>query len=111
MAYLAQLSVNKTIDYTPSGADVLAGDVIVQGELVGVAKVDIADGVKGALALDGIYDVVKLDTDVVAVGDKLYWDVADQELQLSATGNIYFGRAVEAAIATTTQVKVLKINV
>ena len=60
------------IDYTP-GADVAAGDVVVQGVVVGVAKVPIASGVLGALAVTGIYDMVKDDSDISS-GDSLFWD-------------------------------------
>ena len=48
----------KSIDYTPS-ADVTAGDVVVQEDLVGVAKFDIASGVLGALAVEGVFDFPK----------------------------------------------------
>ena len=36
-----------TIDYTPSGSAVVAGDVIVLGSVVAIATHDIADGVLG----------------------------------------------------------------
>jgi len=38
----------KSIDYTPT-ADVAAGDVVVQNDLLGVAKLDIAANALGAL--------------------------------------------------------------
>ena len=44
------------IDYTPS-ADLVAGDVVVQGDLIGVAKGDIATGKLGALAVVGVFDL------------------------------------------------------
>ena len=46
------------IDYTP-GADVSAGDVVVQGDLVGVAKRDISANTLGALAVAGVFDFPK----------------------------------------------------
>ena len=41
------------VDYTPSGAAVNAGQVVVVGELPCVAHAAIADGKKGALAAGG----------------------------------------------------------
>ncbi|GIX04945.1 MAG: hypothetical protein KatS3mg114_0814 [Planctomycetaceae bacterium] len=88
------------IDYTP-GADVSAGDVIVQGDLVGVARLDIKAGVLGALAVTGVFDFPKA-TGVgtaIAAGVEVYWDVADAEAKTdSETGaNKLIGKTVAAA--------------
>ena len=61
-----------SIDYTP-GSAVTAGDVIVQGSVVGIATQDIAASVKGSLALDGVFKVPKI-TGANAVGTLIYWD-------------------------------------
>ena len=63
-----------SIDYTPD-ADVSAGDVIVQSELVGVAKLDIAAGQFGALAVVGVFDFPKETgpSTAIAAGTKVYW--------------------------------------
>jgi len=88
------------IDYTP-GADVSAGDVIVQGDLVGVARLDIKAGVLGALAVTGVFDFAKA-TGVgtaIAAGVDVFWDVADAEAKTdSETGaNKLIGKTVAAA--------------
>ena len=95
----------KSIDYTPSGA-VAAGEVVVQGELVGVAKLDIAAGQKGALAIEGVFEFPKptgAGTDA-AVGTLMYWDVADGNAQETAdTGtNKLIGKLVRACSETDT---------
>ena len=64
-----------TIDYTPSGSAVVAGDVIVLGSVVAIATHDIADGVLGSLALEGVFKVPKI-TGANAVGTLIYWDPA-----------------------------------
>ncbi len=68
----------KAIDYTP-GSDVSAGDVVLQGDLIGIAKRDITSGVLGALAVTGVFDVPKTAGvgEAIAVGATVYWDVAD----------------------------------
>ncbi len=67
------------IDHTPVSA-VAAGDVVVQSELIGVAKGDIAANKLGALALEGVYDVAKQAGGGVtfAVGALAYWDETNQ---------------------------------
>ncbi len=89
-----------SIDYTPA-SDVTAGDVVVQGELVGVAKLDIATDVLGALAVSGVFDFPKA-TGVGAgidAGANVYWDVADTEAKEDSESgaNKLIGKTVAAA--------------
>ena len=98
----------KAIDYTP-GADVSAGDVVVQGELVGIAKLDIASGVLGALAVTGVFDLPKASGDGgIAAGAEVYWDEAEQvaKTDAEAGANKKLGKAVAAAADTDTAVRV-----
>ena len=98
----------KAIDYTP-GADVSAGDVVVQGELVGIAKLDIASGVLGALAVTGVLDLPKASGDGgIAAGAEVYWDEAEQvaKTDAEAGANKKLGKAVAAAADTDTTVRV-----
>ena len=96
------------IDYTP-GSAVSAGDVVVQGELVGVAKLDIAANALGALAVEGVFDFPKA-TGVgtaIAAGANVYWDVGDTEAKEdSETGaNKLIGKTVIAAVDNDTTVR------
>jgi len=80
---------------------VAAGAVVVQGDLVGVAKLDIPANVQGALAVVGVFDFPKA-TGVgtaIAAGATVYWDEADQEAKTdSETGaNKLIGKTVAAA--------------
>ena len=100
----------KAIDYTPSTA-VSAGDVVVQGDLIGIAKLDIAANTLGALAVQGVFDVPKTAgvDEAIAAGAKVYFDVADGVAKTdSETGaNPYLGKTVVAAgdDDTTTRVR------
>ncbi len=89
-----------SIDYTP-GADVSAGDVVVQNDLVGIAKLDIASGVLGALAVTGVFDVPKTAGvgEAIGAGAKVYWDVADGVAKTDdeSGANKYLGKTVAAA--------------
>ena len=97
------------VDFTPSD-EVNTGDVVVQGELVGIAKLDMAAGQLGALAVTGIFDVAKAagaGTDI-AVGAKLWWNATDKRVE-TAVGDParpYLGKAVRAAATTDATVRV-----
>lgn len=90
----------ESIDYTP-GSAVAAGDVVVQGDLVGVAKKDIKANELGALAVEGVFDFPKATgaSTAIAVGKTVYWDVADGEAKEDdETGaNKLIGKTVLAA--------------
>ena len=79
MATARYVQTGDSIDCTPS-ADVAAGDVVVQGDLVGVAKLDIKSGALGALAVTGLFDFPKATGEgkAISAGSKVYWDAAEQ---------------------------------
>lgn len=68
----------RAIDYTPV-ADVAAGEVIVQGDLIGVTKVPIPAEHAGTLAVEGVFDFDKeVEGGVTfAVGSIAYWDAVN----------------------------------
>lgn len=90
----------KFVDYTP-GADVSAGTVVVQEDLVGVVAVDTKANTLGSLAVAGVFDFPKAtgESSGIAAGTKVYWDVADSEAKADdETGaNKYIGKVVKAA--------------
>ena len=109
MATATFIHDGKAIDYTP-GAAVSAGDVVVQGELVGVAKVPIAANALGALAVTGVFDLPKA-TGVgtaITVGANVYWDVADTEAKEDSESgaNKLIGKTVKAAADDDATVRV-----
>ena len=97
------------IDYTP-GSAVSAGDVVVQGDLIGIAKLDIAADALGALAVKGVFDFPKAsgDSTAIAAGAKVYWDAGDSEAKedAEAGANKYLGKVVTAATDDDTTVRV-----
>lgn len=88
------------IDYTP-GSDLAAGSVVVQGDLVGITKRDIATGQLGTLEVTGVYDFPKVTGagTGIAAGVKVYWDVADTEAKADdeSGANKLLGKTVAAA--------------
>ncbi|TVQ64479.1 MAG: DUF2190 family protein [Phycisphaerales bacterium] len=88
------------VDYTP-GAAVSAGDVIVQGDLVGVARLDIPANQLGALAVSGVFEFPKATggSEALAAGTTVYWDAGDDVVtDDDDTGsNALVGKVVRAA--------------
>ena len=97
------------IDYTP-GSAVSAGDVVVQGELVGVAKLDISANALGALAVGGVFDFPKATGGGTAItaGANVYWDVGDTEAKADSESgaNKLIGKVVKAAADADATVRV-----
>lgn len=97
------------IDHTP-GADIAAGDVVVQGELVGVASLDIKAGTLGALAVEGVFDFTKASGvgTAISAGVQIYWDDAANEATTdSAAGaNKLIGKVIRAATDADATVRV-----
>jgi predicted RecA/RadA family phage recombinase len=94
-----------SIDYTPV-ADVAAGDVVVQGDLVAVAKLDIKANKLGALATGGVFDFAKSGGVAYTVGTILYWDDTGNVVTTTSAGNKQIGKVVRAAASADLTVRV-----
>ncbi len=96
-----------SVDYTPT-ADVAAGDVVVQADLVGVAKQPIKANQPGALAVEGAFDFAKATGggSGIAVGTTVYWDDTNNVATATATSNKLLGKVVKAAVDADTTVRV-----
>lgn len=102
-----------TMDYTPSGA-IIAGEVVLIGTVPCVAPVAIPAGVKGVLAIEGIFKVPQA-AEIIAEGAAVYWDADGTPVTGTggtgaatgtATGNNLMGFCVEVTAATDSYVKV-----
>jgi predicted RecA/RadA family phage recombinase len=114
MAQATFVQEGDAVDYTPVAA-VAAGQVVLQGSMIGVAKTPITAGALGALAVKGIFDVVKAN-EQQALGAALYWDADGNPYEgeagtgcatTTSSGNTFIGFAQVAAGATDETVRVL----
>lgn len=96
------------LSYTATAA-VASGAVVVIGKRIAIALADIAVGEPGAITAEGVFAVAKLGTDVVGLGDLLYWDAANNRLTSTAAGNTAAGFAAAPAGAGVGTVNI-KIN-
>lgn len=95
-----------------AAADILAGQVVRVGNLLGVAPSAIANGATGELNLSGVFSVPKVSAGVIAQGETLTWDASagafDDNAATPASGDITGAAAVafEAAGAGVTSMLV-----
>lgn len=98
-----------SIDYTPV-ADVLAGAVVVQAELVGVASMPIKANQLGSLAVSGVFEFPKVTGagSAIPVGTSAYWDAAAQNATKNAAAgaNKLIGKAVKSTVDADTVVRI-----
>lgn len=98
---------DEAVDFTPN-ADVLPGDVIVQGDLIGIAVRGISANTPGALLVEGIFDVPKTagGGTGIASGTKVYWDATNKVATATAGTNRFLGKTTTAAADADTTVRV-----
>lgn len=82
----------KTISFTPTAA-VASGEAVLLGMLLVVAITAIAANTPGEGVTEGVFELPKKSTDVVALGVDLYWDDTANELTTTATDNTKVGKA------------------
>lgn len=80
-----------------TGGTITSGSGVLVGKRVGVAVADIANTTTGILAMEGVFNLPKLSTDVIAQGDLLYWDNTNKRLTSTTTSNTLCGYAQNAA--------------
>tara|TARA_B100001123_G_scaffold434270_1_gene560516 strand:+ start:328 stop:669 length:342 start_codon:yes stop_codon:yes gene_type:complete len=100
MAQATFIQDGKFVDHTPVGA-LSSGDVVVQGDLIGVVVRPLAAGEIGALVVDGVFDIAKESGGGVtfAVGGIAYWDDTNNVAVATdgAGANKQIGKVVKAA--------------
>tara|TARA_R110002020_G_scaffold471284_1_gene698229 strand:- start:21568 stop:21903 length:336 start_codon:yes stop_codon:yes gene_type:complete len=80
----------------PSGGTI-SGKLCVIGSLIGIASITAAEAEPVALETEGVFEYAKVSALAIAVGDKVYFDATNNQLNKTASGNTLVGIAVEAA--------------
>lgn len=81
----------------PAPADVKSGDLVVVGDLFGVAQCSAKAGEDVEIATKGVFGLPKVSAQAWSVGAKVYYVAADKNISTTATGNTFIGHATEAA--------------
>jgi predicted RecA/RadA family phage recombinase len=106
MAIVAKLShQGPRIDYTPAVA-VNAGDVILQDDLFGIASVDIPANRKGALATEGVFEVLKAAV-AFSAGQRAYFDVVNKVVTNDPSAGPLMGKVTQAQLSGDATARVL----
>ena len=86
------VNAGEVITYTNAGSAISSGDVVVIGQQIGIALVDIANGASGSVAMKGRYTVPKVSAAVIAQGESVIYDVSesafDDNAAAPATGDV-----------------------
>jgi len=106
----------KRLTYTNGGSAIASGAVVVVGALVCVALGAIASGAVGELAVEGVWNLPKLDAAVIAQGEEVVYDVSsssfDDNAMTPAAGDVSNACiAWEGKGATSGETIQVKINV
>ncbi|MDV6033193.1 MAG: DUF2190 family protein [Phycisphaera sp. RhM] len=102
----AFLHDGSTVDFI-AAADVPAGSIVVLGELAGVSKFFVAAGRTGAIAVRGVFDVLKDPSTDIAVGTRLYWSTVSWHVVKTASGHPLLGKSILPAGPGSSFVRVL----
>lgn len=81
----------------PAQASVKSGDLVVVGELFGVAYHDAEPGDPVEINTEGVFTLPKTSAQAWTVGAAVYWDSENKAVTTTAGDNVPIGHAVEAA--------------
>lgn len=95
----------EAIDLTVS-ADTLSGEVVIVGDLIGVASCTVKSGEVVAVNREGVYELPKKTGTAMAVGDKAYYNATDKEVT-DDNADTLIGVVTEVAAAGDDVVRVL----
>ncbi|KAA1258284.1 hypothetical protein LF1_08000 [Rubripirellula obstinata] len=87
-------------------AEIPAGNVVVLGKLVGVAKYGICPKSRGSITVAGVFNLVKDPTTNIPAGTILYWSKISHHVIKNAYEHSMIGIAVEDAPPSTLRVLV-----
>jgi len=89
-------------------ADIKSGEGLLIGGLFGVAIADIDSGKAGVLAIKGVYDLAKVESDGgSAAWAPAYWDATAKKVTGVSSGNTLVGLFAEANLTADKFAKVL----
>lgn len=94
----------ESIDIVPN-SPVASGEIVIRNGLVGVARLPISAGELGALALSGVFDVIKTARCSFSVGAAVFWDASRRSAVTS--GEIMLGLAIQGSSVTDDKVRIV----
>jgi predicted RecA/RadA family phage recombinase len=96
----------EVLNYTAVNKPIASGDVVIIGNIVGIAKTDIAVGETGAVHITGVYSLPKA-AEAITQGTKVYWSNVNQNVTLNKADSILIGVAANNTISSESRAHVL----
>ena len=96
-----------------AGSAISSGDVVVTGDIIGIAKADIASGDTGSILVEGVVKVTKISGEAWVVGDKIGYDASASGFDktfTSAAGDVTDCGVCAVAAASGDTVGYLKLT-
>lgn len=94
------------LDWTAT-ANVVSGQIIAIGDMVGVVLGDALIGEKVVVCFKGVFALPKVAPQVQAIGVKVYFDATAGNITTTSSGNKFIGYVWAAAISAATTVDVV----
>jgi predicted RecA/RadA family phage recombinase len=91
------LQPGKSITVPAPVGGTVSGKLCIIGSLVGIAATTELAAADVALDTEGVFQYAKTSALAIAVGDKLYYDAANDVLNKTSSGNTLVGIATKAA--------------
>lgn len=85
------------INVTAPSGGLTSGQGYVASQVFTVIETAAAENVVVAANVRGIFELAVLSTDVVAVGDRLWWDDGNSRLTKTASTHLFAGTAANAS--------------
>ena len=96
----------EVLNYTAANKPIASGDVVIIGNIAGIAKTDIAVGETGAVHINGVYSLAK-SNEAITQGVKVYWSSKNNNVTITKLDNIPIGVAANNTISSESRVHVL----
>lgn len=103
MKSFKQAGSNLTI---PAPAAVSSDDVVIAGNIVGIAAGAAGAGDLVDVVVTGVFELPKVAANAFTLGAVVYWNATSKLATSTASGNTKLGVAIEAAPADTASVRV-----
>ncbi len=101
-----KINSGKVWDYIVPAAGVTSGDMVLIGDVVGIAVTSGVENDVIAVEVSGTFDVTKKAADVVTAGAPIYYRSAGPDATITASTNKLIGYAVQAAAGDDATVRV-----
>ena len=89
----------------PAPSAYLSGDVVVIGDIVGIAAGDAPEDEPLDVVTRGVFRLDKVGANSFSIGDKIYWDATSKLATSVESGNVHIGTCTKIAVSGSASVE------